>query len=218
MFKKTLMLTAAFGFAATAALGAPTLSKDGLVTSVAKQPFTGGFYNVRTPKKGLTVLFDSIGSGGYYCCEGYTISGPSSAIGEQIWAAIQITPTANASVKQIAAGVGYVEGSNAAELAIYKDKGGVPGKMVWSADVSNLPDFGSTGTVTAEASVTHVKLTAGTPIWVAVQTDSNSSDTWDAWNLSNTTDAPLAENEGSGWTNYGSTTAGGVTLYGKVKN
>ncbi|HEX4077637.1 MAG TPA: hypothetical protein VHX61_02030 [Rhizomicrobium sp.] len=220
MLKKTLMLTAAFGFAATAALAAPTssvLSNGAAMTSVTGHG-TAGFYRVRTPKKGLTVLFDSIGTGGYSCCSGWTISGPSSVVGEQIWTAIQVTPTANGSVKQIAAGIGYVTGNNAAELAIYKDKKGAPGKMVWSADVSDLPDFGSTGTATVGASVTHVKLTAGTPIWVSVQTDANSSDTWDAWNESETTDATLDQNNGSGWNNYGSNPAGAVTLSGKVKN
>jgi len=214
---KTLMLTAAFGFAATAAFAGPTLSKDGLVTSVAKQALTGGFHQVQGPKKGATVIFDSIGSGGYYCCEGWTVSASGSAVGAQYWPAIQITPTGKGKVTQIVAGVGYVTGTNSAELAIYADSSGVPGKLLWSGDVDNLPTFGSSSTTTVSAAVSKVKLKANTPFWVAVQTDSNSSDTWDAWNFSNTTDAPLAENDGSGWTNEGSTTAGAVTLYGKEK-
>jgi hypothetical protein len=211
---KTLMLTAAFGIAATAAYAAPTLSHDGTVTSVAKQPFTSGFYHAHTPKGG-SVIFDSIGSGGYNCCSGWTVSAAGSVIGTQYWPAIQITPTKSGKVKSIAAGVGYVTGTNAAELAIYADASGVPGKMLWSADVSDLPTFGSTSTATVTAKVKKVKLKANTPFWVAVQTDANSPDTWDAWNQSETTNAPLAENSGSGWTNYGSTTAGAVTVFGK---
>jgi len=219
MIKNLLMLTAAFGFTATAALAAPTnglLSNGAAVTSVTRAHGTGGFYHAHTPK-GATVIFDSIGSGGYDCCNGWTISAVGSPIGEQIWTAIQITPTGNGKVKSIAAGVGYVTGTNAAELAIYSDAGGVPGTMLWSGDVSDLPAFGSTSTATVTAKVKKVKLSANTPIWVAVQTDANSSDTWDAWNESETTDAPLAQNDGAGWTNFGSNAAGAVTLYGKVK-
>jgi hypothetical protein len=192
------------------------LSNGAAVTTIAPGHETGSFHHVRTPK-GATVIFDSIGSGGYNCCSGWTISGPSSEIGEQIWDAIQITPTGKGSVTTIAAGVGFVTGSNAAELAIYADSSGLPGKMLWSGDVSNLPVFGDSTTGTVGGKVKKVKLKANTPIWVAVQTDSNSSDTWDAWNQSETTDATLAGNDGAGWTSYGSNPAGAVTLYGKMK-
>jgi hypothetical protein len=177
------------------------LSKDGVVTSVAKQPFTGGFYHVHVPKGG-TVIFDSIGSGGYDCCSGWTVSAAGSPIGAQYWPAIQITPTASGKLTLIEAGVGFVEGTNSAELAIYADSSGIPGKMLWSGDVDDLPTFGSTSTTTVDAKVKGVKIKANTPFWVAVQTDSNSSNTWDAWNQSETTNAPLAENDGSGWTNF----------------
>ncbi|HEX4158745.1 MAG TPA: hypothetical protein VHY79_09730 [Rhizomicrobium sp.] len=218
MLRTIFLSTAALALVTTAALAAPTsskLSNGAAMTSVNRGQQAGGIYHVRAPK-GATVIFDSIGSG-YNCCDGWTISGPSSAIGEQIWSASQITPTVSGKVKSIAAGVGYVTGSNAAELAIYADASGLPGKMLWSADVSNLPTFGTTSTMTVGGKVTKVKLKANTPIWVAVQTDANSSDTWDAWDVSNTTDAPLAQNTGSGWTNFGSNPAGAVTLYGKVK-
>jgi hypothetical protein len=219
MLRTVFLSTATLALAVTAAVAAPTsskLSNGAAVTTVTGGHETGGFYRTHAPKK-ATVIFDSIGSGGYNCCSGWTISGPSSVIGEQIWSANQITPTVSGTVTQIVAGVGYVTGSNAAELAIYADASGLPGKLLWSGDVSNLPVFGSTGTTTVDAKVKKVKIKANKPFWVAVQTDTNSSDTWDAWNDSNTTDATLAQNDGSGWTNYGSTTAGAVTLYGKVK-
>lgn len=217
MLRTVFLSTAALALAATAALAAPTslmLSNGAAVTTVTRGQDTGVFYHAHVPG---TVIFDSIGAGGYNCCSGWTISGPSSQIGEQIWTAIQVTPTVSGKLKKVVAGVGYVNGSNAAELAIYKDASGVPGTMLWSGDVSNLPVFGSTGTTTVQAKVTGVKIRANKPFWVAVQTDANSSNTWDAWNESNTTSAPLAQNTGSGWTNFGSNPAGAVTLYGKVR-
>jgi len=219
MLRTVFLSTTTLALAITAALAAPTnsmLSNGAAVTTVTRGYDTGGFSHMRAPIGG-TVLFDSIGSGGYNCCTGWTLSGPSSVIGEQIWAAIQITPSANAVVKHVAAGVGYVTGNNAAELAIYKDASGVPGTMVWSGDVSNLPVFGSTSTGTVVARVTGVRIKANKPFWVAIQTDTNSMNTWNAWNLSNTTNAPLAENTGTGWTNFGSNTAGAVTLYGRLR-
>jgi hypothetical protein len=220
MLRTALLSTAALALAVTAALAAPTsstLSNGAAVTTVTRAQGTAGSYHANAPIKG-TVIFDSIGSGGYNCCSGWTVSGPSSVIGEQIWSADQITPSVSGKVKEIVMGVGYVTGNNAAELAIYSDASGLPGTMLWSGDVSNLPVFGSTGTTTVSAKVKPaVKIKANTPFWVAVQTDTNSSNTWDAWNDSNTTNAPLAQNTGSGWTNFGSTTAGAMTLYGKVK-
>jgi hypothetical protein len=217
MLRTVFLSTTTLALAITAALAAPTnsmLSNGAVVTTVTRGYETGGFYHARAPIGG-TVIFDSIGTGGYNCCAGWTVGGPSSAVG-QVWSAIQITPTVSGKVKHVVAGVGYVTGNNAAELAIYRDASGVPGTMVWSADVSSLPVFGSTSTATVKARVTGVRIKANKPFWVAVQTDSNSSNTWDAWNDSNTTNAPLAQNSGSGWTNFGSTTAGAVTLYGRV--
>jgi len=218
MLRTVFLSTTTLALAVTAALAAPTssmLSNGAAVTTVTRGYETGGSYHARAPIGG-TVIFDSIGTGGYNCCSGWTVGGPSSVVG-QVWSAIQITPTVTAKVKHVVAGVGYVTGNNAAELAIYSDASGIPGTMLWSADASNLPVFGSTSTTTVKARVTGVRIKANKPFWVAVQTDTNSSNTWDAWNDSNTTNAPLAQNSGSGWTNFGSTTAGAVTLYGRVR-
>lgn len=217
MLRTVFLSTAALALAVTAALAAPTsskLSNGAAVTTVTKGYETGGVYRAHAPK-GKTVIFNSIGTGGYNCCSGWTISGPSSQIGEQIWTADQIMPTVSGKVTKIVVGVGYVTGNNAVELAIYSDASGLPGKMLWSGDLSNLPGFGTTSTTTENAKVKGVKIKANKPFWVSVQTDANSSNTWDAWNQSNTTDATLAQNTGSGWTNYGSNAAGAVTLYGK---
>jgi len=218
MLRTVFLSTTTLALAVTAALAAPTnsmLSNGAAVTTITRGYETGGFYHAHALPG--TVIFDSIGTGGYNCCSGWTISGPSSLIGEQIWTADQITPTVSGKVTKIVVGVGYVAGSNSAELAIYSDASGVPGTMLWSGDVSNLAAFGSTSTTTVKAKVKGVKIKANKPFWVAVQTDSNSSDTWDAWNQSNTTNAPLAQNTGSGWTNFGSTLAGAVTVYGRVR-
>lgn len=219
MLRTVFLSTTTLALAVTAALAAPTssmLSNGAAVTTVTRGYETGGFYHAHAPVGG-TVIFDSIGTGGYNCCSGWTISGPSSVVGEQVWSAIQITPTASGKVKHVVAGVGYVTGNNAAELAIYSDASNLPGTMLWSADVSSLPTFGSTSTTTVQAKVTKVKIKKHKPFWVAVQTDSSSSNTWDAWNDSNTTNAPLAQNTGSGWTNFGSNAAGAVTIYGSVR-
>lgn len=217
MIRTVLLSTAAMALTATAALASPTnsiLSNGVAMTSGSRVQGTAA-HHVYSPK-GSTVIFDSIGTG-YYCCEGYTVSAASSVIGNQYWPANQITPTSGGKVTSLVVGVGYVEGDNGAELAIYKDAHGIPGKLLWSADVSGLPSFGSTSTVTASAAVTGVRLRANKPIWVAIQTDANSAQTWDAWNISNTTSAPIAENSGSGWTNEGSGTAGAMTVYGRLR-
>ncbi|HEX9159627.1 MAG TPA: hypothetical protein VF835_05310 [Rhizomicrobium sp.] len=217
MIRTVLLSTAAVALTATAALASPTnsISSNGAAMTSGSRVQGTASHHVYSPPT-ATVIFDSIGTG-YYCCEGYTVSAASSVIGTQYWPANQITPTSNGKVTSLKVGVGYVEGDNGAELAIYKDAAGIPGKLLWSGDVSSLPNFGSTSTVTATAKVTKVKIKANKPFWVAIQTDANSAQTWDAWNLSNTTTAPVAENSGSGWVNDGSGTAGGMTVYGKLR-
>jgi hypothetical protein len=219
MIRTVLLSTAAVALTATAALASPTnsfLSSGAAMTSGSRVQGTAAHHNNLPPR--TTVIFDTIGTG-YYCCEGWTVSGPSSAIGETFWSADQITPTSNGRVTKLVVGVGYVTGNNAAELAIYKDAAGVPGRMLWSGDVTSLPTFGASSTVTATAAVTGVRIRASKPFWVSVQTDSNSSNTWDAWNFSNTTTAPLAQynSVNNAWTNYGSTTAGAMTVYGRLR-
>lgn len=218
MLRTILLSTAALALATTAAYAAPASSKlpnGAAVTTIERGVGAGVTYQARSPKK-KAVIFDSIGTA-YNCCGGWTVSGPSSQIGSEIWSADQITPTVSGKVTKVVAGVGNVNGNNAAQLAIYTDASGIPGTLLWSGDVTNLPVFGSTSTMTVSAKVKGVKITANTPFWVSVQTDSNSSNTWDAWNISNTTNAPLAQYNGTTWTNFGSTSAGAVTLYGKVK-
>lgn len=219
MIRTVLLSTAAVALTATAALASPTnsfLSNGAAMTSGSRVQGTAAHHNYLPPHQ--TVIFDSIGTA-YGCCSGWTVSGPSSVIGETIWSADQLTPTANGRVTKLVVGVGYVTGNNAAQLAIYKDAAGIPGRMLWSGDVTSLPTFGSTSTVTATAAVTGARIRASKPFWVSVQTDSGSSNTWDAWNDSNTSTAPLAQYTSAtgAWTNFGATTAGAMTVYGRLR-
>ena len=63
-----------------------------------------------------------------------------------------------------------------------------------------------------------VAVTAGTQYWVVLSTDSNSANTWDAWNFNSTDQInPVTEayNQGSGWTSYSGVPAFSFAVMGR---
>jgi len=121
----------------------------------------------------------------YFCCYGWTVSGPNSAIGEEIWYAQAFTPAANSHGTKLIFQVSYVEGTYTdVIMAIYDDCSGVPcASPVWTKTVTvNAETFGyccSYETVTVRPKVA---LTGGTQYWVAATTEA-ASDIWAAWNM-----------------------------------
>jgi hypothetical protein len=215
MIRKSLLALAALALASTTALAAndigATVSKDGLKTMVpqgAVHTFVRG--GIRDPK--LTEIFSDIGvkypKGLYFCCYGGTIGGPTSQVG-QIWQAEAFTPTANATVTEIDAGVGFVSGVNGVTVGLYTDASGVPGTALISKDATGLGAFGACCALVAVKDKTGAAVTAGTQYWVVISTDKKTTTTWDAWNMNSTDQVdpiPFASNSGSGWTGGFSTT------------
>jgi hypothetical protein len=202
MIKRVLVALAASALVSTtAAAGGATgvsLSKDKRITSVSQG--TMHYTPAQLPRK--SIIFSNIGTlypkGLYFCCYGDTISGPSSVIGTPYSAALQFTPATDVSVTEVDAGVGWVEGTNAVQLAIYDDNGGVPGTSLASATVKGLGTFGDCCTL-AVARIKKLPLTAGTPYWVVV---SASGTTWAAWAFNSTDEidpVTAAYNDGTGW-------------------
>lgn len=206
MLKTTLAVLAVSAFAMSGALAAnnnigATVSKDKSITSVAQG---SGHYIAPPIGHGSNkTIFSNVGfkypKGLYFCCYGFTISGADSVIGSQNWVAMQFTPEANATVREIDVGVGYAAGTNQVTIGLYTDDGGVPGKQLKKADVTGLGNFGSCcGLAVLKM---HEDVKAGTPYWVTVTTE-NASNTWEAWNFNSTNEidpVPLAVNQGSGW-------------------
>ena len=158
---------------------------------------------------GKNLVFSNVGfkypNGLYFCCYGNTISGSGSVIGATYWVAMGFTPAADADLKEIDVGVGYVTGTNKVIISLYDDNGGVPGNVIKKWSQTGLGNFGACCQI--EVGKTRgIHVTAGTPYWVAVTTDGADSDTWAAWPFNSTDQinpVPLAVSNGAGWSAAG---------------
>ena len=180
-----------------------TTSKDGRVTTIASSPGSANAPVVDITDGALKTIYNNFSSyplGRYWCCSGWTISGPDSLIGDDIAAAMPFTAPGNANVTKIIVGVGYVTGANGVTVSLYDDSGGLPGTSLGSLDNTGLPQFGSCCTVVK--SNVGIPITAGNKYWVVVSTGPNTLDTWDAWNQNDTnqTNQPFASRTNGVWT------------------
>jgi hypothetical protein len=193
MRKKMLLTLTVLALTSVTALAA---NKDGIVTTkdgrmtIATKPTAS---TTRTPSSdaGLVKIFDNIGTaypkGTYWCCEGATIFGPTAISGApEYWEAAAFTPKADHTVTKIEVAVGWVEGNNGVVLTINDDSGGVPGKVIKSFALSNLPSFGSCCTVKTASISTGIPVKAKTQYWIVLKTNAKDSTTWAAWNVNDT--------------------------------
>jgi len=200
-----------------------TFSSDRLRTSI----FDDGAAQYTTPAPpppGMSVIFNNIGkkypNGEYFCCDGLTVAGPDSYLGQETWPAIAFTPATDVTVKVVDAGVGYDNGGpNDVVISIAADTGGLPGTVLGSTHVTGLGDFGDCCKL-ARAKFTGVKLSAGQQYWVIVGTDDQDTATVAAWSFNSTEQMQtvrFAENYGSGWQLINATArpAPSFAVYGK---
>jgi hypothetical protein len=165
--------------------------------------------------KGGNTIFDDFGAGDtYYCCEGWTASGPNSPYGT-FWAANEFTSSGDYSVTQIDLGIGYVSGTNSATVELTTDNGGIPGTVLGSWGISGQPSLGAaTDVITTIGGISGVDISAGDYFLVVLP---GASDTWDAlnWNIIGTTG--LDEyNQGTGWVQQPGQTLGAFDVLGNA--
>jgi hypothetical protein len=166
----------------TVALKAPTKT----ATIPHKEP-AGNFYTDFTS-----------GSSPYICNVGYTIS-DGSPINTEYTSASQFVSKKTGTTTAIRIAVGFVAGTNGANVVLDKDCAGVPCGTVDKTNlckgtISNLPVFGQSCTQIERMKCT-AKLVKNHKYWVYVQSPAN---TWDAWNLANTATGTTAESTNDG--------------------
>jgi len=193
MCKRMLLTLTVLALASVTAFAASkdgvVVSKDGRTTIAAKR--TPSVTRETSSDAGLVTIFNNIGSaypkGSYWCCEGYTITGPTALSGfPEYWEAGAFTPSANHTVTKVKVAVGFVEGTNGLVLGLYSDSGGVPGTALKTWNLSSLPNFGSCCTVESKVDAAGIAVTAGTQYWVVLKTNSKESNTWAAFNVNDT--------------------------------
>jgi len=193
MCKKTLLTLIVLALASVTAFAAGRdgviTTKDGRMTIATKR--TPSVTRTASSDAGLVKIFDNIGTaypkGSYWCCGGYTITGPTAISGfPEFWSAAAFTPSANHTVTKIKVAVGYVEGTNGLVLGLYNDASGVPGTAIKTWNLTGLPNFGSCCTVEEKGDSAGIAVTAGTQYWIVLKTNSKDSNTYAAFNLNDT--------------------------------
>jgi hypothetical protein len=135
------------------------------------------------PPPGYATLYSNLGpaNDSYDDEVGWAITGPD---GNAFWQniAIPYTPTANSTIQGLQVALEYYgEGINAGAISILSDNDGLPGKVLKSWDVSNLPKFGTCCKLVTVTVPAGIQVTAGTQVWIAVGTDKASDSAYDSW-------------------------------------
>jgi hypothetical protein len=155
---------------------------------------------------GLTTIAGNLSlypNGVFFCCYGYTISGPTSFLGSAYWVGVPFTPSANYKVTKVEVSVGWGgAGTNGVTVSLNADAGGIPGAALASLNATNLSSYGGCCTLVVASGPGGIPVAQGTQYWVVVSTNNSTQDTFDAWAF-NSTDMrafPLASySTANGW-------------------
>lgn len=225
MKQTSLATLALLALACSVAAAAPprgiSLSKDGTVVRILNG--TGIYAAPPHHAKDAKVIFSNIAVkyplGLYFCCSGATVAGPASALGSQNWTAMQFTPAANATVSEIDVAIQLIEGTNLVDFGLYTDKGGVPGKLLKQFKAKGFAGTGSCCGLAVGKDSKGIAVSAGTPYWVAITSDTKGADVFANWpfNTSDQLDSvPSAVNKGAGWApDGGAIPAATFAVYGQ---
>jgi hypothetical protein len=181
------------------------LSSDHRITMALHPSQVNEQYAIAHPA-GVRPVYSNIGyeypKGRYISNSGWTISGPTSLIGEQVWIGAQFTPKNSTTLVEADVAVGYVTGTMGFVLNLYTDAGGVPGTLMATFKAKKMPTFGSCCALTRVFNGTGVPVTGGTPYWLTVETNAATADEWAAWNDNDVDQVDFgtnAVNNGAGW-------------------
>jgi len=203
--KGTILARTLLGLAVLTLVGVTALAQDskstitingGRTTVIMKAPAHVVNHPIKPP---ASPFYDNIGTAGYNCCSGYTVS-DGSPIGTEYTPGNQIVSLKSGTTKKISLGYGFVTGTNGGRVSLDKDCKGVPCGTIdkthlCAGKVANLPTFGSTGTTVVSIKC-HAKLKKGKSYWVYVETPAN---TWNAWNLSSSALGGVIEGTDDVW-------------------
>lgn len=148
-------------------------------------------------------FYDDIGTTGYNCCSGWTVS-DGSPINTEYTPANQFVSLKSGTTKKVSVGVGFVEGTNGGVVILDKDCKNLPCGTIdkthlCKGNIKNLPTFGQSSSQVENIKCA-AKLTKGKNYWVYVQSPAN---TWTAWNLT-TSLGGFVEGTNDVWGSYSS--------------
>jgi len=136
---------------------------------------------------GLTKIADNITrykDSPYWGWYGYTSYGPQAdgANGTEQWLASAFTPTANHVATKVEIPAEYYSGTDAFDLSIYNDAGGVPGTALHTWHITNLP-HAVCCSVVGGSYENGIPLTGGQQYWVVLGTSTKDPTAAAIWVL-----------------------------------
>jgi hypothetical protein len=154
----------------------------------------------------------------YFSIWGNTVAQGGSNFPFQTWVAVPFIPKANATVTRLEASAGRQGGGTAGfELGLYSDDNGVPGTVIKSAHITNLPAYGQCCAVAEANDPAGIPVTAGTQYWVVVSTTAQDTDIY-AWAFNSTNMLPqLAASWCEGSSTYCGSNSGKWVAYQYVQ-
>ena len=134
--------------------------------------------------KGLITIFDNFAhkypKGLYLDLSGANVRGTEGA--QLAWWGEPFTPSANHTVTDVEVAASSYSGTNAVELSLYNDSGGVPGKALKTWTLKNLPASGQCCVISAGTDAKGIPVEAGKQYWVVLSTNRKEASTWVIWN------------------------------------
>jgi hypothetical protein len=153
-------------------------------------------------------IFDDFAAGNSYnCCNGWTVSGPSSPPGQFVSANEFVAGGGGGTVSQIDIAIGVVVGSGAGTVSLYTVSGGLPGGLLGSWNYTAHQSFGNCCAFETINIAGGPSLTDGTSYFLVVTANGS---TWNAWNQNSVgaTGEDLFSQDGTHWTDNGIQTLG----------
>jgi uncharacterized repeat protein (TIGR01451 family) len=131
-------------------------------------------------------VYSDFGTGNSFSTNGWCVSGANnSGCGPLVtrYIAAPFVPGSSLVLSGVTVALSYFGGTNGAIISLLNTSGELPGTVLESWPVSNLPSGGSNSALTAVTSVLHPLLQAGQTYWLEVQP--LAADTLDVWYTNN---------------------------------
>ena len=157
-------------------------------------------------------IFSTLGAGdSYECCSGWAVFGPAAPIDTD--RGVPFVPLGAYTLDSVEAAFTWLGGTNAGDIWLMSDSGGLPGVILESFHFDNLPTFSTSSTaLVTGASTLHPLLSAGTQYWLVA---SANDDSFLSLNFNNTNDTGLASRDDAlPWGFDPDATAGAIRVSG----
>jgi len=149
----------------------------------ARQPFGVAF----TDDRGLVTIFSNLATkypnAVYIPLFGQQINGTTFQANYPVnWAAGSFTPTANHTVTRIEIPLELGSGTNSVVLTLNRDNAGLPGAVIKTWNVTDLPATGSCCGLKVVNDAAGIPVTQGQRYWIVVKSNSKDSNAYILWN------------------------------------